>query len=66
MYLTEDQRRRIDEVTRTEGVTLAEVIRRALDAYLDREIGPADAVLAETFGAAADIDYPDRDGWDRG
>lgn len=66
VYLTEDQRRRIDEVTRTEGVTLAEVVRRAVDAYLDRELVDSAAALASTFGANPDAVYPDRDEWDRG
>jgi hypothetical protein len=65
IYLTEDQRRRIDEVTRAEGVTLAEVVRRAVDQYLD---GGADVgeSLAATFGADPDAVYPDRSEWERG
>ncbi|PZF86236.1 hypothetical protein C1I92_01685 [Jiangella anatolica] len=66
IYLTDEQRRRIDEVSRAEGVTLAEVVRRALDAYLDREVVSSDAVLASTFGADPTAHYPDRDEWDRG
>lgn len=66
MYLTEDQRRRIDEVTQAEGVTLAEVIRRAVEGYLDhRQADPA-AALTATFGADPGIAPPDRDEWDRG
>lgn len=65
VYLTEEQRRRIDEVSRAEGVTLAEVVRRALDAYLDREVA-AEPVLAATFGADPDAASPHRDEWDRG
>ena len=65
VYLTEDQRRMIDEIARAEGVTLAEVIRRALDVYLDAERDPA-PVLAATFGAAPDADVPSRDEWERG
>ena len=34
IYLTEDQRARIDRVAEAEGVTMAELIRRALDEYL--------------------------------
>ena len=65
VYLTEDQRRMIDEIARAEGVTLAEVIRRALDVYLDAERDPA-PLLAATFGAAPDADVPSRDEWERG
>lgn len=64
VYLTEDQRRRIDEIALSEGVTLAEVVRRALDAYLNAE---ADAVvaLASTFGIDPDARAPSRSEWDR-
>ncbi|WP_035813793.1 CopG family transcriptional regulator [Jiangella gansuensis] len=66
IYLTEEQRRRIDEVSLAEGVTLAEVVRRALDAYLDREVVASGEVLASTFGADPEATYPARDEWDRG
>jgi hypothetical protein len=65
VYLTEDQRRMIDEIARAEGVTLAEVVRRALDAYLNVERDAA-AALASTFGADPDARLPSRDEWDRG
>jgi hypothetical protein len=66
VYLTDTQRRRIDELTRAEGVTLAEVVRRALDSYLDSvQIAP-EAALASTFAADPTAAYPDRDDWDRG
>lgn len=31
VYLTDDQPKRIDAISKTEGVTMAEIIRRALD-----------------------------------
>lgn len=65
VYLTEDQRRRIDEIARTDGVTLAEVVRRALDAYLNVERDAAET-LASTFGADRGARAPSRDEWDRG
>ena len=65
VYLTEDQRSRIDRAAAAEGLTMAEVIRRALDAYLDHEPDPATA-LASTFGAEPDAEVPSRDGWRRG
>ncbi len=66
IYLTTEQRRRIDEITSTQGTTLADVVRRALDRYLaDEQADPASA-LASTFGAAPGIDIPDRDEWGRG
>lgn len=64
VYLTEEQRRMIDEVAQAEGVTLAEVVRRAVDAYLGTERDPALA-LAATFGADPDARTPSRDEWGR-
>ncbi len=65
VYLTEEQRRRIDGITRSDGLTLAEVVRRALDRYLMAEAADPIAALAATFGAAPDIEVH-RDEWDRG
>jgi len=65
VYLTEQQRRLIDEIVQSEGVSLAEVIRRALDVYLNTDRNPAPA-LAATFGADPKAHAPDRRGWDRG
>ena len=65
VYLTEDQRRMIDEIARAEGVTLAEVVRRALDAYLNAERDAA-AALTSTFGADPDARSPSRGEWGRG
>lgn len=44
---------------------MAEVIRRALDAYLDDE-GDAVAALSSTFGANPDASAPSREDWRRG
>lgn len=65
VYLSEEQRRRIDAVVEAEGVTLAEVVRRALDLYLAEAHPDAGPALAATFGADPDAEYPDRDQWDR-
>lgn len=65
IYLTEELRRRIDQVTAAEGVPMAEVIRRALDEYLGGEVDLT-AVLAATFGADPDAAAPSRDEWQRG
>lgn len=66
VYLTADQRRRIDQVAEAEGLSLAEVVRRAVDAYLVDSHVDADEVLAATFGADPHADAPGRDEWDRG
>ena len=63
IYLTEEQRNRIDEIVDTEGVTMAEVIRQALDSYLASEFPDARSALAETFGASPDATAPSRDEW---
>ena len=65
VYLSDAQRQRIDEIAAAEGVTMAEVVRRALDRYLVTETDPAQA-LAATFGAAPDATVPSRAEWDRG
>lgn len=66
VYLTEDQRRRIDQLARADGITLAEVVRRALDRYLADERPDGTTALAATFGADPGAAAPDRDEWDRG
>jgi predicted DNA-binding protein len=65
IYLTEEQRRRIDRAAEARGVTMAEVVRSALDAYLTDDTDPSVALTA-TFGAAPDAATPSRDEWDRG
>jgi hypothetical protein len=64
VYLTEEQRRMIDDLAKAEGVTLAEVVRRALDSYFNSERDAAVA-LASTFGADSDARAPSRAEWDR-
>lgn len=66
VYLTDDQRTRIDAISKSEGVTMAEVIRRALDGYLDQVLPDPGVALAATFAAAPDAEVPSRDEWDRG
>ena len=65
VYLTDEQRVRIDRVAASEGLTMAQVIRRALDEYLD-DLPDPDAALDATFGAAPNATAPSRDSWARG
>lgn len=65
IYLTEELRQRIDRVTASEGIPMAEVIRRALDEYLGDE-RDVSAALSATFGAAPDASAPSREDWRRG
>ena len=66
VYLTERQRRLLDERCRLHGITLAEAVREAVDAYLAHEHGGCAEALAETFGKLPDLEVPSRDEWDRG
>jgi Arc/MetJ-type ribon-helix-helix transcriptional regulator len=74
VYLTAEQRRRIEELRARDGRSLAAVIRSALDEYLEthgreaaeKELAEKQRVLDETFGIAPDFPYPDRGDWDRG
>lgn len=63
IYLSDDQRARLDAVAADRHVSMAEIVRRAIDAYL----ASADDVEA-AFGAAPGINasVPSRDDWDRG
>ena len=65
IYLTDDQRRRIDELASAQGLTMAEIIRRAVDGYLEEQADPS-AALSATFGAVPDLEVPSRHEWDRG
>ena len=66
IYLTEQQRRRLDAISRQKSVPLAELIRSAVDHYLDQEPGDVEDALNRTFGVAPDIEVPSRSEWDRG
>ena len=65
IYLTAEQRKRLDEWRRRERRTLAELVREAVDAYLaDRPADPA-AALNSTYGALPRLEVPSRDEWER-
>lgn len=59
IYLTAEQRQRLDERGAQVGLGLAEMIRQAVDAYLgeDAELGPA---LDETYGSLPELSLRDR------
>lgn len=65
IYLTQAQRERIDRVARSKGITMAEVIRTAVDEYLADSADPTEA-FAATFGRDPDAELPSRDEWERG
>lgn len=66
VYLTDEQRQAIDALAEVEGVTMAEIIRRALDIYLRDENPDPEPALVATFGAAPEATVPSRGEWDRG
>ena len=66
VYLTDVQRARIDEFAGATGITMAEVVRRAVDAYLAAEFPDPAPALAATFGAWPNAEGSSRDEWDRG
>jgi hypothetical protein len=67
VYLTDDQVRRLKRAARRRDVSMAELIRRAVDALLRRD-GSADAeeALDKTLGALPELEVPSRAEWDRG
>ncbi|OGO55300.1 MAG: hypothetical protein A2V85_06680 [Chloroflexi bacterium RBG_16_72_14] len=65
MYLTHEQRRRLDRRARREDKTLAQVIREAVDAFVADEPPSPAAAVAATFGALPDMDVPPRAEWDQ-
>lgn len=66
VYLTPDQRARIDRLTARDGRALAEVVRAALDAYLAEQVPDPEGALDASFGATPDLRVPSRDEWARG
>jgi hypothetical protein len=66
IYLTEQQRRQIDVIAEARGLSLAEVIRQAVDRYLTENAVDPTIALTSTFGGDPLIELPDREEWDRG
>jgi predicted DNA-binding protein len=66
VYLTRDQRKKLDARGGREGKTLARLIREAVDHYLEEEPTDAQTALKSTFGSLPDLEVPSREEWDRG
>lgn len=66
IYLTDDQRRRLDARGKKAGAPMARLIREAVEAYLVDDKVDIDAALDETFGTLPDLELPSRDEWNRG
>ena len=65
IYLTDDQRKRLDQRGRRSGAPLARMIREAVDGYLADGEPDVQAALDDTFGTIPDLTVPPRDEWDR-
>jgi ribbon-helix-helix CopG family protein len=63
IYLTREQRRKLEARRRREGKSMAAVIRDAVDDYLDGRHGDMKAVLDATFGIDPKFSVPSRDEW---
>ena len=66
IYLTDDQRRRLDARGRRAGAPMARLIREAVEAYLAEDTVDLEAALDETFGTLPELELPSRDEWERG
>jgi predicted DNA-binding protein len=66
IYLTDDQRRRLDARGKRAGAPMARLIREAVEAYLVEDKADIEAALDETFGTLPELELPSREEWDRG
>ena len=64
VYLTAEQRRKLDEIAEREHRSMADVIREALDAFLSGAPADPASALKASFGAMPDLTVPSRDEWD--
>lgn len=63
IYLHAEQRRSLDALRRSRGVSLADLIRDAVDAYLAEQVVDRQAVLDSTFGAVPTAEAAPRSEW---
>jgi predicted DNA-binding protein len=66
IYLTDEQRRRLDARGRRTGAPMARLVREAVDAYLSDDTADLESALNETFGSLPDLEVPGRNEWERG
>ncbi len=65
VYLTKEQRAKLDALAKREEKTLAELVREAVDRFLAEEPVDRDEILKKTFGIAPDFEVPPRSEWNR-
>ena len=63
MYLQPHQRQRLDEIAGSRGLSLASVVREAIDLYIANTPVDPTTALERTFGAAPKAQVPGRDDW---
>jgi len=63
IYLTEEQRRRLDEIGRREHRSLAALIREAVDTFVSEIAPDPEAALEDTFGSMPELEVPERAEW---
>lgn len=66
IYLTLEQRERLDAIRGRDGRSLAAVVREAVDQYVRSRAEGVQEALDATYGAMVDIEAPSREQWDRG
>ena len=66
VYLTKEQRQRLDALGARQGLALAQLIRDAVDLYLEKPRSDAAQALKCSFGGLSGLKVPSRDEWDRG
>ena len=63
VYLQPHQRQRLDEIAGSRGLSLASVVREAVDLYIAKAPVDPTTALESTFGAAPQAQVPGRDDW---
>ncbi len=66
IYLTIEQRARLDELARSQGTSMAALVRQAVDQFLAEEGPDPVTALNATFATMPELEVPERDEWDRG
>jgi hypothetical protein len=65
IYLSDEQRRKLDARCWREGKSLSAIVRDAIDAYLEPTRADYQEILDETFGSNPNFEVPPRSEWGR-
>ena len=66
IYLTSEQRSRLDQIAKRRDASLAELVRQAVDEYLARVDPDPQPALDATFASLPHLKPPSRTDWRRG